>query len=209
MGSNADEFLPTRESLLLRLRDCDDQQGWTEFFDTYWKLIYGVARRAGLSDAEAQDVVQETIIAVARTMPSFVYNAATGSFKAWLLLVTKRRIADQFRKKHYRVGDKRLPRESPFETALVDSIPAVESVDLEGIWNQEWQKRLVEAAVEKVKAQAKPKEFQIFHLHVTRQIPAGEVARRLGVKLPEVYYAKYKISAQLRKQIRLLEEQGI
>ena len=55
---NADELIPTRWSLICRLKDWNDQVGWREFFDTYWKLIYSVAIKAGLTDAEAQDVVQ-------------------------------------------------------------------------------------------------------------------------------------------------------
>ncbi len=84
---NPDELLPTRHSLIERLRDLDDQASWREFFDTYWKLIYGAAIRAGLSDQEAEDVVQETVIGVARKMPDFVYEPAVCSFKGWLMQV--------------------------------------------------------------------------------------------------------------------------
>ena len=58
MSTRIDEFLPTRKSLLTRLKNWDDQDGWREFFDTYWKLIYSVGRKAGFTDAEAQDLVQ-------------------------------------------------------------------------------------------------------------------------------------------------------
>src|SRR5436190_14512821 len=91
-------FLPTRQSLLSRLRDCEDQAGWREFFETYWRLLYNVARKSGLADAVAQDVVQETVIAVARKMPGFHYEPAKGSFKQWLLLITRRRIQDHLRR---------------------------------------------------------------------------------------------------------------
>jgi DNA-directed RNA polymerase specialized sigma24 family protein len=63
---NNNEFIPTRRSLLSRLKRCEDQQGWKEFFETYSKLIHRMALKAGLMDAEAQDVVQETMIVVAR-----------------------------------------------------------------------------------------------------------------------------------------------
>ncbi len=53
MSKHPDEFLPTRKSLLSRLKNWDDSQSWREFFDTYWSLIYGVAIKGGLSDAEA------------------------------------------------------------------------------------------------------------------------------------------------------------
>src|SRR5262245_34192889 len=87
-----DSLLPTRQSLLSRLRDWQDQAGWREFFDTYWRLIYNVARRSGLADAEAQDVVQNTFMYLTRRMPNFHYNRARGSFKSWLRVVTRSRI---------------------------------------------------------------------------------------------------------------------
>src|SRR5947209_4633003 len=95
-----DELIRTRATLIDRLKSWQDQSSWQEFFDTYWKLIYGVARQAGLTDAEAQDVVQETMVAVAKHMPGFRYNAGIGSFKAWLLNMTRWRSIDQLRKRN-------------------------------------------------------------------------------------------------------------
>src|SRR5829696_6927669 len=88
-----DSFLPTRQSLLSRLHDWQDHDGWREFFDTYWRLVYRVARQAGLNDATAQDVVQNTFIYLARRMPKFRYDPARGSFKSWLRRVTRSRIS--------------------------------------------------------------------------------------------------------------------
>ena len=45
-----DSFLPTRQSLLSRLRNCQEQAGWREFFDAYWRLITNVARKSSLAD---------------------------------------------------------------------------------------------------------------------------------------------------------------
>ena len=96
---NDDQFIPTRRSLLSRLKSWDDQASWREFFATYGRLIYCIAIKAGLTDAEAQDVVQETIIIVARKIPAFTYDPALGSFKSWLLLITRRRIEKQLKKR--------------------------------------------------------------------------------------------------------------
>src|SRR5262245_22882659 len=95
------EFIPTRQSLLARLSQWNDQESWQVFFDTYWKLIYRTAKQAGLSEHEAEEAVQETIISVARQMPDFKYRPSRwgGSFKQWLLRLTKWRIGDQFRKR--------------------------------------------------------------------------------------------------------------
>src|SRR6266571_7039166 len=97
MAPHAEDSIPTRHSLLLRLKQWDDTAGWREFFETYWELIYNVARKAGLTDAEAQDVVQETVIAVARKIGEFKADPRRGPFKSWLLGQARWRIGDQFR----------------------------------------------------------------------------------------------------------------
>src|SRR5678809_1306385 len=85
MPTDTGELIPTRETLLNRLRDLDDQTSWREFFETYWRLIYNVARGAGFGDAAAQDVVQDTLVTLSRHMPEFRYKPGVGSFKSWLL----------------------------------------------------------------------------------------------------------------------------
>jgi len=98
MHDPADELLPTRQSLLSRLKDWEDRDGWKDFFDTYWRLIYSVALKAGLTESEAEEVVQETVVSASKQMPKFQYDEA-GSFKGCLLQITRRRILDQFRER--------------------------------------------------------------------------------------------------------------
>src|SRR2546429_8519785 len=123
MARNPENLIPTRRSLLDRLKNWDDQESWKDFFDTYWKLIYGVALKAGLSDAEAQEVVQETVIAVAKKMGGFEYDPEIGSFKSWLLHTAQWRISDQFRKRlpGGAMGGARRGRKT--QTSTVERIP--------------------------------------------------------------------------------------
>src|SRR5882672_375357 len=69
MAQMPNELIPTRATLIQRLKNWRDQSSWQDFFDTYWHLIYGVAVKRGLTQSEAQDVVQETMISVAKHMP--------------------------------------------------------------------------------------------------------------------------------------------
>ena len=204
-----EELIPTRQSLLERLKEWDDDASWRDFFHTYWKLIYGVARKAGLTDAEAQDVVQETIIAVARKMPAFHYDPAVGTFKAWLMRLTRWRIADHFRHKQFERDGQRLPREEGVEPDFLERQPDLGGFDLEAFWNAEWEKHVLEAAIGKVRQHASPLQFQMFQLHVMNNVAARDVAQRLGVKLSEVYFAKYKIAAQIRQEVQRLEEKMV
>lgn len=77
-----DELIPTRRSLLSRLKNWDDQESWRVFFDTYWRLIYSAGLRAGLTEAEAEDMVQETVISVLKSMRDFQYRRPMAPSKA-------------------------------------------------------------------------------------------------------------------------------
>ena len=94
-----EDLIPTRASLLSRLKHSDDSESWRVCFETYWKLIFNAARRAGLTETEAEDVVQETLLTVARSIQTFQYDKNRGSFKGWLLKTTAWRVQDQFRKR--------------------------------------------------------------------------------------------------------------
>ena len=207
--SDARDLIPTRRSLLLRLRNWDDHASWKEFFETYWKLIYSVARKAGLTDVEAQDVVQETIISVSRKMPDFNYDPALGSFKAWLMQATRWRITDHFRKKQYEREGRRYPREEARDSQWIDEQENPGGFNLESAWNEEWTKHVLEAALAKVRQSSNPRQFQMFHMHVCRSMAARQVAARLGVKLAEVYFAKYKIGAAVKSEISRMEERMV
>ncbi len=213
--------LHTRWSLIGRLKDVDDQQSWQDFFDAYWKLIYSVALKSGLSDADAQEVVQETVISVAKKMPEFKADPAAGSFKSWLLTLTRWRIVDQVRKRQSKLapnpeGGLERPLypqtglsglqhgEDSARTSTVDRIPDP-GLDLEAVWNEEWENNLLLAATDQVKRQVDPELYQLFDFHVLKGWPAKKVARKLGVSLGRVYFAKYKVSALLKKEIRRRE----
>src|ERR1051326_3131431 len=163
---DSDDLMPTRQSLLSRLKNWDDQGSWRQFFQTYWKLIYTTGLRAGLTEAEAQDAVQETIIAVAKKMQDFEYKADGGSFRGWLLTLTGWRIMDQFRKRK-----KWEVRGAPFDPATGTvgfDVPDAGRLELEAIWDAEWEQNLTEAAMSRVKRQIDPKSVLIFDLLVTK-----------------------------------------
>lgn len=206
MGRSApeDELIPTRRSLLTRLKDWEDRDGWKEFFDTYWRLIYGVALKAGLTETEAEEVVQETIVSVARQMPTFQYDAA-GSFKAWLLQITRRRIVDQFRKRQpWDPAVASLSGDDSSRTATAERIPA-EELDLQPVWDWEWQQNLMAAALARVKARIAPRQYQIFDLYVLKEWPVREVARSLNVNAAQVYLTKHRVSGLVRGELQKLE----
>jgi RNA polymerase sigma factor (sigma-70 family) len=197
--------IATRRSLVERLADWGDQLRWQEFFDTYWKLIHSAARKSGLTDAEAQEVVQETVITVAKNIDKLKYDPAIGSFKGWLLQITRWRIADQFRKRE--PGNAKPPRSTDDRlTATIERVPDSQIVDLDEVWESSWKENLFEAAVARVKKKIEPKQFQIFDCYVRKEWPAQKVAERLGVNIGQVYLARHRVGALLKKEIKALEK---
>jgi len=205
MSQNDDASIATRASLLDRLRDVEDQRSWQHFFDTYWRLIHGVALKAGLSEVEAQEVVQETVISVARHLPEFRYDPKVCSFKTWMLRLTRWRIIDQIRK--------HVPGAQPIESlddatalATLDELTGGKAPELEAVWNEEWEKAVLARAIEQLKPRVSPDQFQMFDLYVLRRMPVTEVARLLGTNVARVYLAKHRLSKLLREAIGEFEK---
>jgi RNA polymerase sigma factor (sigma-70 family) len=205
MKQPRDELIPTRASLIHRLKDWQDNSSWRDFFDTYWKLIYGVARRAGLSDAEAQDVVQETMASVAKHMPSFKYDPAIGSFKAWLLTMTRWRIIGQLRKRGPRIdsaGDSEVATPE-----MVEQIADPAGKALDAVWEAEWENNLLAAGLARVRRRVDPEKFQIFDFYVNKDWPPEKVAARFKVSVDQVYLIKHRLTDAIRTEVSRLQQE--
>jgi RNA polymerase sigma-70 factor (ECF subfamily) len=201
-----EDLIPTRRSLLDRLKNWEDQESWRDFFDTYWKLIYGVAVRAGLHDVEAQEVVQETLITVAKKMPGFQYDPSLGSFKNWLLTTTRWKIGDQYRKRTPLRALPSAPVEELDQITTIESIPDTANETLDEVWEQEWKKAIFDAALARIKGKVKAEQYQMFDLYAVKNWTVERVAQTLGCSAARVYLAKYRISALLKKEIKRLEK---
>jgi RNA polymerase sigma factor (sigma-70 family) len=198
-----DSSLMTRASLLGRLKNWEDAESWEEFTQTYSRLIRGVAVQSGLSEAEAKDVEQETLLSVARTIHEFESNPERGSFKSWLLNLTRWRITDQFRKRSPgAASSESMTRDDG--TATAERVEDPRSLD--AVWEVEWKKNLLETALSRVGRKVKPKHMQIFDLYSIRRWPATKVARELGVSLVQVYLVHHRVTKLLKQEAAYLEK---
>jgi RNA polymerase sigma-70 factor (ECF subfamily) len=220
MAHSPDRSLATRESLLRRLMDCGDQASWQEFYATYRDLLWRFALKAGCTETEAEEVVQETVIAVARKLPEFKYDPAVCAFKTWLLNQAAWRVKDQVRKRGNIGQASRLSGAGEISpvagqasallsddrrTATVERIADPAGNELEAAWETEWRQTVLEMAMRRVKEQANLKECQMFDLYVLRGWPAREVARALGVSVARVYLAKHRIAPLLKREVKAIE----
>jgi len=200
--------LATRRSLLSRLKASNAQESWREFFDTYWRLIYSTAINAGLTDSEAQEVVQETILTVVRKIKGFRYDPSVGAFKGWLLTIVRWRIADQFRKRQRQLHSPARHQTNHLTgTATLERIPDPAPLKLDVLWEEEWQRAMFVAALSRVKLQANARHYQMFDLHAVKQWPIQKVAQTLGVTAGQVRLAKHRITVLIRREVARLEKE--
>lgn len=205
---NTDEPLPTRRSLLDRLRDAGDHASWEDFHRTYRGLLGGVARRAGLNEHEAEEAVQDTLIAVAKRLPEFRYEPGKDSFKGWLLQIVRWKVADQFRKRQDGPGSA-APGEEAGSASHPVTVPGCQAPEeFEAIWDAEWAQHLLTQALARVKRQVNPEHYAIYHLHVIEERAVADVRRTLGVGVAAIYLAKHRVGAAVKRELRRLSEAG-
>jgi RNA polymerase sigma factor (sigma-70 family) len=197
----------TRRSLIERLRNPDDRESWREFFNRYWKLIYGLAIKSGLTEDEAEEVVQETMAMLSKNLDRYEYKPEVCSFKSWIFKSAKWRIIDQIRKRPADLLKSARSDREPDRTATVERVADEGTPPLDQIWEDEWKQNLMDVALARIKQKVSIKEFQIFDLYVLKAWPVSEVKRMLHVSAAHVYVTKHRISALIKKEVRKLEEE--
>ena len=208
MSDPAEDSLLTRRTLLSRLRNLDDQDSWRTFFNLYWRLLYNVARKSGLDDGGAQEIVQDTVIAVARKMPEFRYDPARGTFRQWLLRITRRRIIDHLRRVYRQppkaaVAPESLDEDEAHAAAIIDQSASA----IDAAWKEEWEKSTFDAALARVRAEINPRHFQVFDYCVLKDWPASKVAATLGLNAAQVYLAKHRVAQAMKHAVRRINDE--
>lgn len=201
------DFSRTRRSLLTRLKNWEDDTGWREFMDKYGRFIYALARKSGFSQEESEDVVQDTLVTVAKRIPDFRYQGEKGSFKAWLVMIVKSRIIDALRKKYRRIPSGSGSGSPDGSGGLEERIAQQEDAfGHEARWQEEWENYVLETALSRVKGKLPAKHFLAFRMCCQQQKPAGEVARALGLSLPMIYLIRHRAGRLVAAEINRLRE---
>src|SRR3569833_2527684 len=168
MAKENDKLIPTRASLLGRLKNTIDQASWQEFFDTYSDLIFGIARKAGLNEDAAKGVLEATMDSVVEHLPKFKYDPEIGSFKSWLHQLIRLQIISGTVKRR---PTSNAPAREP---APAEADPSGKALDQ--MWDAEWKANLLKVAIANVKRRLDPRQFQIYDLQINKQWDAEKVS---------------------------------
>lgn len=185
----------TRPSLLIRVRDLSDGSAWAEFVEIYAPLIHRYARRRGLQDADAADIVQDVLREFARCVPRFSYDPQAGRFRGWLHTLTRRAVGRQVRQPAGRpvpVGGGAEPG-SP--------LAGVDAGGVEAFTEAEYREAVFAWAARQVEGEVKPSTWQAFWLTAVENRSPQEAAERLDISTGSVYVAKNRIIRRLRDLI--------
>lgn len=191
----------TRRSLLMRIRDAENQQAWEEFVEIYTPLIYSFSRHRGLQEADAADVAQEVMRAVARSIGAFDYQPDRGGFRSWLFTVTRNKLNNFLEKR-------RLEPAAVGGTTVREIIEAQPCPEHDSGWDQEYHQRLFDWACSRIRSEFNESTWQAFWRTAVTEASGEEVAQALGLSVGAVYVAKSRVRARLRECIEAVAGDG-
>ncbi len=184
----------TQPTLLLKIRDTDDIAAWERFVTIYTPLIFGYCLKRGLQPADASDVAQETMRTVAQAINRFDYDKKKGTFRGWLLMVTRNKLLKHFSK----IQRQPIGTGSSTIQAKLEATPDADETDS---WNHAYQQRLFQWAAAEVKSEFSKKTWNAFWLMAVENKNSQTVAHQLGMSLGALYIAKSRVISRIRKQI--------
>ena len=191
----------TRASLLVQLRDGTNQVAWREFMNLYGPVVYGFARRRGLQDADAADLMQDVMRSVSAAIGRLDYNRDQGTFRGWLFTITRNKVFSFLSSRRTRPqasGDTSTNR-------LLETHP--DASDGSEVWEAEYQRRLAALAMERVKGEFQDKTWRAFWLTAVEGQSASDVAGQIGLSAGAIYVARSRVLARLRAEVEAMQRQ--
>lgn len=187
--------------MLVRLRDGGDVGAWQEFVGLYAPVIYGFARKRGLQDADAADLMQDVLRSVSSAVHRLEYDPIRGTFRGWLFTVTRNKIFNFLESRSRRVqgsGDSRV------QQRLEQHADA--NGDLSADWEADYQRTMAAQAMERVKSEFQGATWDAFVQTAVEGHAPAQVSARVGLSVGAIYVAKSRVIARLRQEIERMQE---
>jgi RNA polymerase sigma-70 factor (ECF subfamily) len=192
------------------MRDASNGSAWEKFYHLYGGPITAYAGKLGLDDASAQDVLQETMVALMRILPRFEYNPERGKFRNFLLTIVHRKTLSA-RGRRIRRGEVSLDAPAGDEDegrSLLDDLADNRTVHPSAAIQHDWQEALLQDATKRVLADptVEPKTAAVFAAYVVEDRPAAEVAARFHITENNVYQIRNRLLSKIKAEVALLRK---
>jgi RNA polymerase sigma factor (sigma-70 family) len=199
--------LVTRATLVSRLGDPEDNEAWYEFVGLYGGMIHGYARRKGLPEYSADDVLQEVLARLMKRMEAFEYRRKEGgnAFRSYLLRIAHGCIVDEFRTagKHVLLAPSDDGKDDPFERLADESEDAALSTECDRVWFAS----VLAQGLERARGKVKRTTFEAFRAYVLNGEDAETVAARYSIEVNALYQMRHRVIDLLRREVkRILAE---
>jgi len=179
--------METSSSLLIKVRDQGDAESWRKFVKIYEPLIIGYCRKQGFGEHDARDVAQDVFGRLLKALPKFELDRSRGRFRTWLWQVTYSAMTDPARGKRRRAAAEHAWGEQQV------------GPDDQAIWRKLFQRRVLDCALQKVRAKTTDRAWDCFERHLILGKPAAEVSAELGTTEGAVFTASSRVLAQVRE----------
>jgi RNA polymerase sigma-70 factor, ECF subfamily len=194
----------TRVTLLSKIRNPGANLAWEEFYGLYAPVIINFAMRSGLDRNRAEDVLQETMMALLRLMPAFRYDRKEGLFRNYVLTIVRRKIKRAFEREQVR---KEVSLSEIGTNFIIENMPDANAPPPDQQLELLWLQSLSEEALCRVAKEVnrEKRTLEIYDAYAVRGRPAEEVAREFGVAVNVVYQVKNRIETRQREELKRLE----
>jgi RNA polymerase sigma-70 factor (ECF subfamily) len=195
---------PTRATLLRKLGTFGNE-AWEEFFRLYAVCIMRYARKLGLNSQDAEDVLQETMVALMRTLPTFKYDPAIGKFRSYLLkIVLTKCLAAKARA--LPCGTIAQDARGMSDGGVAFDMPQTEAEPMADGIDQCWEESIREEALRRVMADSSLEErtLQIFRAYVLDKKSPAQITAEFGISENAVYQVKNRLIKRIREDIQTM-----
>lgn len=196
----------TRHSLLLRLPDTADVDAWDQFVSIYQPLVFRLARSKGFQDADANDIVQEVMVAVSKAIHRWDQDPTKGRFRDWLYKIARNLMINFLtRRKHLPLGQ----GGSELVRLLNEKAdPNTEEAESSREFDLEYRRELYLIAARQVRSDVRSKTWEAFQRTSIEGASIKEAADFLGMTEGAILVARCRVLARLRDAVQRIENRS-
>ena len=173
----------------MAVADTGNDVAWNRFFNLYAGFIYSIARHKGLSDADADDIVQIVFGDLARKLPTFQYDREKGRFRSYLAGLVNWRVMDRLRL---------TKRDTDLKMDFKENMKAVGQGD-DDFAVREWQAAAMEEALRRIKGDVRPEHYAVFVASVVEGQDTESVISLYGLSRDNLYQIRKRLSTKLHE----------